>query len=183
MAKYLLPFLVAVFISLATTPLVRKLSFKVGAVDIPKDNRRVHKEPMPTMGGLAIYLGVIITTLIFLPIDKTIFSIIAGGTLIVVSGIIDDVSELSAKKKLIFQIGAAIILIWGGVRIDTITNPFSPNNTLLNLGILSIPITIFWIVGIINTLNLIDGLDGLSAGVAMISSLSLMFVAGKFGLA
>ncbi len=182
MSRYLLPLLVAVLISLATTPLVRKLSVKVGAVDIPKDNRRVHKEPMPTMGGLAIYLSVVITTIIFLPIDRTLFSIIAGGTLIVISGIIDDVWELSAKKKIVFQIAAALILIWGGVRIETVTNPFSSSNPLLNLGFFSIPITIFWIVGIINTLNLIDGLDGLSAGVAMISSLSLMFVAGKFGL-
>ena len=153
MARYLLPLLTAVFISFSITPLVRKLSFKVGAVDIPKDNRRVHKEPMPTMGGLAIYLAVMITGAIFLPMDKTLFSIFAGGTLIIISGIIDDVYELSAKKKLLFQIGAAIILIWGGVRIDTITNPFSSNNVLLDLGFFSIPITIFWIVGIINTFS------------------------------
>lgn len=182
MSRYLLPLIVAVFISFSTTPLVRKLAFKVGAVDIPKDNRRVHKEPMPTMGGLAIYLSVMVTAIIFLPIDKTLLSIIVGGTLIIISGIIDDISIMSAKLKLVFQITAAMVLIWGGVRIDTITNPFSSTNVVLNLGYLSIPITIFWIVGIINTLNLIDGLDGLSAGVAMISSLSLMFVAGKFGL-
>lgn len=182
MARYLLPLLVALIISFATTPLVRKLAFKVGAVDIPKDDRRVHKEPMPSMGGLAIYLGVMISAIIFLPMDKTLISIILGGSLIVVSGIVDDVSELSAKLKIVFQIVAALILIWGGVRIDTITNPFSTNNALFDLGYFSIPITVFWIVGIINTLNLIDGLDGLSAGVAMISSLSLMFVAGKFGL-
>ena len=182
MVRYLLPLLVAMIISFATTPLVRKLAFKVGAVDIPKDNRRVHKEAMPSMGGLAIYLGVVITATIFLPIDRTLFSIIAGGTLIVISGIIDDISEMSARLKIVFQVVAALILVWGGVRIDTVTNPFSSTNVLLDLGYFSIPITVFWIVGIINTLNLIDGLDGLSAGVAMISSLSLMFVAGKFGL-
>ena len=153
MARYLLPLLVALLISFATTPLVRKLAFKVGAVDIPKDNRRVHKEPMPTMGGLAIYLGVMISAIIFLPMDKTLISIILGATLIVVSGMVDDVSELSAKLKIVFQIIAALILIWGGVRIDTITNPFSTNNALIDIGYYSIPITVYWIVGIINTLN------------------------------
>ncbi len=82
--------------------------------------------------------------------------------------------------KLVFQIVAAIVLIIGDVKIDAITNPFTKTTKLIQLGIFSIPITIFWVVGITNTLNLIDGLDGLAAGVAMIASLSFLFVAGKF---
>ncbi len=126
-------------------------------------------------GGLAIYISVIITSLIFLPIDKTLISIIIGGTVIVIGGIIDDIRELSPRMKFLFQIigGALVLVIGGDVRIDAITNPFTKTSNLINLGIFSIPpLTMFWIVGITNTLNFIDGLDGLAAGVAMISSLS-----------
>jgi len=176
-----LAFFTAVFLSLVLTPVVRKFAFKIDAIDIPKDNRRVHKEPMPLMGGLAIYLSIIVTSLIYIPLDKTLISILIGGTLILISGIIDDTKGLGPKGKIFFQLLAGIVLIMGGVKIDFITNPFSTNNELIYLNILSIPATLFWVVGVTNTLNLIDGLDGLAAGVAMISSLSLMAVAGKFG--
>ena len=167
--------------SLIATPIVRKLAFKIGAVDVPKDDRRVHKKAMPLMGGLAIFAAVIVSVLIFLPLDKTTFSILIGGTLIVISGIIDDLKDMSPKVKLLFQILAGVVLILGGIKVDFITNPFTSNSSLLYLRWLSIPITMFWVVGITNTLNLIDGLDGLAAGVAMISSVSLMLVASKFG--
>lgn len=181
MEGFIIPFFVAVFISLIMTPLVRKFAIKIGAIDIPKDERRVHKEPMPLIGGLAIYLGVILASLMFLPINKSLISIIVGGSIILVSGIIDDLKGLSPKMKLLFQLVAGLTLILGDVKVDFITNPFSPNNLLLDLNWISVPVTLFWVIGITNTLNLIDGLDGLAGGVAMISSLSLMFVAGKFG--
>lgn len=181
MKSFIAPFLLAACISYASTPFVRKLAFKVGAVDIPKDDRRVHKEPMPLIGGLAIFAAVIVVTLIFLPLEKEIISIIIGGTVIVMGGIIDDLKELRPRTKFMFQIIAGLILIFGDVKVDFITNPFTRDISLLYLNWLSIPITLFWIVGITNTLNFIDGLDGLSAGVAMISSITLMIVAGKFG--
>lgn len=179
MEKVLLPFIVSVVISLLTTPIIRKLSVKIGAVDIPKDNRRVHKHPIPLMGGVAIYISIIITALIFLKINKSILSIIIGGTIILVSGIIDDIKGLSPKGKLLFQIAGAIVLILGDVKIDAVTNPFGEVGTVIPLNGLSIPVTIFWVVGITNTLNLIDGLDGLAAGVASIASLSFFSVAGE----
>ena len=180
MQGLIIPFFVSVFISYLMTPLVRKFAFKIGAIDVPKDDRRVHKEPMPLIGGLAIYIAIIVTSLIFLPINRTLLSILIGGTIILISGLIDDLKGLSPKLKIIFQLLAGICLIIGDVKVDFLTNPFTINNALIYLKWLSIPITIFWVVGITNTLNLIDGLDGLAAGVAMISSLSLMFVAGKF---
>ncbi len=183
MEGFIAPFFLAVFISFVSTPLVRKLAFKVGAVDIPKDDRRVHKEPMPLIGGLAIFAAVIMVTLIFLPLEKEVISIIIGGTIIVMGGIIDDLKELKPKTKFMFQIIAGLILIFGGVKVDFITNPFTKDSSLLYLNWLSVPITLFWVVGITNTLNFIDGLDGLSAGVAMISSITLMIVASKFGYA
>ena len=181
MKSFIIPFIAAALISLMATPIVRKLAFKIGAVDVPKDDRRVHKKAMPLMGGLAIFAAVIISVLIFLPLDRTTFSILIGGTLIVISGIIDDLKDMSPKVKLLFQISAGIVLILGGIKVDFITNPFTSDSSLLYLRWLSIPITLFWVVGITNTVNLIDGLDGLAAGVAMISSVSLMLVANKFG--
>ena len=181
MQRIIMPFFVAVFITLIMTPLVRKFAFKIGALDIPKDERRVHKEPMPLLGGVAIYIGVVIACLMFLPMDRTLISILIGGTLILISGIIDDLKGLSPKHKIIFQLLAGLVLIAGDVKVDFITNPFTVDNAVVYLKWLSIPITLFWVVGITNTLNLIDGLDGLAAGVAMISSLSLTLVAQKFG--
>ncbi|TJX13392.1 undecaprenyl/decaprenyl-phosphate alpha-N-acetylglucosaminyl 1-phosphate transferase [Tissierella creatinini] len=181
MQQAVLPFIIAIIISLILTPLIRKFAFKIGAIDIPKDERRVHKEPMPLMGGLAIYFAVVITSLIFIPIDKTLISVLVGGTIILISGMIDDRKGMSPKLKLLFQIVAGLVLIAGDVKVDFFTNPFTINNDLIYLNWLSIPITLFWVVGITNTLNLIDGLDGLAAGVAMISALSLTFVAEKFG--
>lgn len=180
MKNYILPFFVAVFISLVMTPLVRRLAIKIGALDIPKDDRRIHNKPMPLIGGLAIYIAVVFATLMFLPIDRSLISIMIGGSIIVCSGIIDDMKGMSPKLKLLFQIIAGGVLVLGDVKVDAITNPFSHGNILLDLRWFSIPITLFWVVGITNTLNLIDGLDGLSAGVAMISSISFMLVAGKF---
>ncbi|WP_416198738.1 MAG: UDP-GlcNAc:undecaprenyl-phosphate GlcNAc-1-phosphate transferase [Sporanaerobacter sp.] len=181
MEKYLLPFFTATVISLIMTPFAKKIAYRVGAIDVPKDNRRVHKKPIPLLGGLAIYIATMVSILIFLPIDKTMISIVIGGSIIAISGIIDDIKDLSPKMKLFFQILASIVLILGDVKIDFVTNPFSKGSTLLYLKGFSIPITIFWIVGITNTINLIDGLDGLAAGVAMIASLSLLFVASGFG--
>lgn len=180
MENIIVPFIISVVISLFMTPVTKKLAVKFGAVDVPKDERRVHNKPMPLMGGLAIYTAILISALIFLPKDRTLISIIVGGSIICLSGIIDDIKGLSPKAKLAFQIVAAIVLILGDVKIDAITNPFGSPGTLWLLNGLSIPITIFWVVGITNTLNLIDGLDGLAAGVAMIASLSFLFVANKF---
>lgn len=181
MQLFVLPFILAAVLSFICTPLVRKLAFKIGAVDIPKDNRRVHKKPMPLIGGLAIAIGVFVGILVFMPLDKASISIMLGGLVILIGGIIDDVKELKPKHKMLVQIIAGIILIMGDVKIDFITNPFASGSGIIYLNWLSIPITLFWVVGITNTLNFIDGLDGLSAGVAMISSLSLMIVAAKFG--
>jgi UDP-GlcNAc:undecaprenyl-phosphate GlcNAc-1-phosphate transferase len=180
MENIIMPFIISVVISLFMTPIARKIAIKVGAIDIPKDERRVHKKPIPLMGGLAIYVSIVVASIIFLSVDKTLISIIVGGTIIFISGIIDDIKDLSPRGKLLFQILAAVILIFGDVKIDALTNPFTQSSNLIPLNGFSVPITIFWVVGITNTLNLIDGLDGLASGVAMIASLSFLFVANKF---
>lgn len=178
MTNYYIVFLIPIILSYLFTPLAKYTAKKIGAIDVPKDDRRVHNVPIPRLGGLAIYLASMISILIFLPVDKSIVSIMIGGTIIVITGIIDDVKPMSARWKLFFQILSAAVLILGDIRIEFFGNPFVKNG-IINLGILSIPVTIFWVVGITNTLNLIDGLDGLSAGVGAIAAVSLFFVAAS----
>lgn len=176
------PFLVSAMISLAATPIIIHLAPKIGAMDIPKDERRIHSKPMPLIGGVAMYLAVMISMLLFLPGSRELYGIMAGGTIIFIAGLKDDLKGMSPIEKLIFQIAAAVAAIWGGVQIDFVTNPLSWGGTVIPLSWIGVPVTLFWIVGITNTLNLIDGLDGLAGGVAFISALSFTAVALKLGV-
>lgn len=170
---FLLSFLITYFI----TPFVKKLAFKVGAVDIPKDERRVHKQPIPRLGGLAIFIGFLISYLAFSNFSNLSMGLLAGSLVIVIVGIIDDIRPLDAKIKLVFQILAAVIVIYSGVKIQAITNPFTQERiTSLDFYGISTIITILWIVGVTNAINFIDGLDGLAAGVSSIAAVFLMFI-------
>lgn len=180
MANYLIAFFSALIISFILTPLARKLAFKVGALDIPKDERKIHKKPMPYFGGLAIYVSIMACMFVYMPHSETNISIMVGATIIVLAGIVDDMYGMPAKIKLILQIIAAVVAINGGVKIHFITNPLSSTGMIL-LRDLTIPITLFWIVGITNTINLIDGLDGLASGVASIAATTLLFTAAIKG--
>lgn len=173
-----LSFSMAFVISLALTPTAKALAYKIGAIDVPKDKRRVHKEPIPRLGGLAIYYGFLISVLFFCNMDKQLIGIIAGSLLIVGVGILDDVMQLRASIKFIVQIVAALIVAFCDVRIAAISMPvFVVPGGILSLGVFSIPITVLWIVGATNAVNLIDGLDGLAVGVSSIATFSLMFIA------
>ncbi len=176
MNKYFLVFFIAAFVALIITPIVKKLAEKLGAIDVPKDDRRVHKKPIPRLGGLAIYMGFMVSVIALIPMDTKIVSMLIGGTLIVIMGVVDDIKPLPAKVKLVWQIICSMILVMAGLRIGKFTIPFT-GGELIYLGLLSVPVTIFWTVGITNTLNLIDGLDGLAAGVSIIAALSLSYVA------
>jgi len=160
-------------IALTVTPIVRVFAYKIGAVDVPKDNRRMHKKPMPLLGGLSIFLGFTISGLIFCDVTPSLVAAWFGGLLIISIGILDDKYALNAWIKLLGQIAAASIAVGlGGVQIDHI-NLFGK---YIHFGAFAIPITIFWIVGMTNAINLIDGLDGLACGVSAISSTSLLIV-------
>ncbi len=172
---YIMAFSMPFVLSYLLTPVAKKVAYKCGAIDIPNDERSVHSTPIPRLGGLAIYIATMIAMIIFAPKDSTTLAIIVGGSIIAISGMVDDIKPMSAKLKLLFQFLAAAVVVVGGVTIDSITSPTSKE--LMELGGFAIPLTIFWVIGITNTLNLIDGLDGLSAGVSGISSLSFFFVA------
>ncbi len=167
----------AFLIAFTSTPAVRVLAYKMGAIDIPTDNRRMHKKPVPRLGGLAIYLGFVLTTLIFSEVSPTLITIWLGGTAIVILGMLDDVLRLKAVIKLIVQIGVAGIAVWQGLTIERITVA----GQTIEFGSLAIPITMLWIVGLTNAINLIDGLDGLSCGVSAISAISLLLVSLVLG--
>ena len=177
-AVILLPMVVALVISFLSTPIVKSFAYKLGAIDVPKDERRMHKVPIPRMGGLAIFLGFIISVLLFVEIDDQMKGILLGSVIIVVMGIIDDITPLRASLKFVVQILAALIPIYYGVQITCITNPnLLSDNPYWNFGWLSIPITVIWIVGLTNAVSLIDGLDGLAIGVSSISALTMLAIA------
>lgn len=167
---------VAFLISFSTTPAVIALANKVKAIDVPKDERRVHKKPIPLIGGLAIFYGFVISVLCFAVIDRPTMGILIGSLIMVTLGVIDDMRDLNAKVKLLFQVVAALIVVYFGIEVQYIANPlanwFGPK--YINLGLWSIPLTIVWIVGVTNAVNLIDGLDGLAVGVSSIASVALL---------
>ncbi len=174
--KIVLSFICAFVLAFASTPLVKRLAYKIGAVDVPKDKRRMHTDSVPLLGGLAICIGFTVSTLIFAKIDYKILSVLAGAMVMVVLGVFDDKYALGAKLKLVIQILAAAIPVFAGVRIERIILPFLKSGGI-EFGWLSYPITILWIVALTNAVNLIDGLDGLAAGVSAIASFSMFLVA------
>lgn len=177
MNNYIL-ILISAIISFIATPLVKKLAIKAKAIDIPKDERRVHTKPIPLLGGLAIYIAFIISLILKRGrLETSEIGIIVGATIIVIGGVIDDIKDLKPLSKLCFQIAASICLIVSGVSITILTNPFDSINGLIYISWLYIPFTLIWVVGITNALNLIDGLDGLAAGVALISTITIFIIA------
>lgn len=162
----------AVLLAYTLTPIVRVLAFKLGAIDIPRDNRRMHKKPIPRIGGLAIFLSFFVTALLFCDISRELLIVLFGGLLMVALGVLDDIYSLNPWVKLLWQLGVAVGTVLCGIRIDRI----SIGDEFISLGIWSIPVTVLWIAGLTNAINLIDGLDGLSCGVSTISSISILFV-------
>ncbi|MCR4429775.1 MAG: undecaprenyl/decaprenyl-phosphate alpha-N-acetylglucosaminyl 1-phosphate transferase [Tepidanaerobacteraceae bacterium] len=174
MPLYIYAFLTAMVIAYVTTPGVIKLAWKIGAIDVPRDARRVHDRPIPRLGGLAIFVAFTAAGILTLPVESsTVKGMLLGGILIVMVGILDDIYCLSPKIKLAGQIAAAGILLLFGLKVEWVTNPLGG---MFYLGKWSIPITLFWVVGITNTLNFIDGLDGLAAGISAIASITMMLV-------
>ncbi len=164
--------LCAALLAYVSTPLIRVLAFRFGAVDVPRDNRRMHKTPIPRMGGVAIYLAYTIATLAFGDFSPVLISIWIGGTMLVILGIFDDIFNLNAWFKLGVQILAALVPVLQGLTIDFI----HIGGTIYPLGAWSVPITVLWIVGLTNAINFIDGLDGLACGISTICSTALFVV-------
>jgi len=168
---------VAFIVANLMTPVVKSFAKQVGAIDIPDAKRHIHKSPTPRMGGLAIFIAFLVSVLIFANITTQVQGILLGAILIVVVGAIDDVLNLNAWLKFGVQILAAVIAVLSGVLINVVSNPLlMTSGQALTIGVLSVRVTIIWIVAVTNSVNLIDGLDGLACGVSSIACLTLLVV-------
>ena len=165
-------------LSFAMTPIVKNFALKVGAIDVPTDERRMHRHPIPRLGGLAIFIGFLLSVVLFADLTKQVQGILVGAIIVAALGAVDDLISLKPMAKLLGQSVAAVVAISHGVIIHLFTNPniFSVNEFILLEG-LALPITFLWIVGVTNAVNLIDGLDGLACGVSAIASLTMFAVA------
>ncbi len=167
-------------LSAAITPFVVKLAYILGAVDKP-NARRVNIKPMPTMGGLAIFIAFNFSTFVLLreqfPTHE-LFSVFLAECIIILTGIIDDIRELSPKAKLAGILAASLVIYFlAGIRMNEVTLPIFGS---FQLGWWSLPITIIWIIAITNAVNLIDGLDGLATGVSIIALFTMGVMAYFF---
>lgn len=174
-------FLIAFIISFGTvifiTPLISKLAIILNAIDKPDDIRKTHNYSTPSMGGLAIFVGVIFGFIYLQPIleiNDQMFAIIIGALIMLITGAIDDIFNIRPMYKLTGQIIAAVVVVSSGLVIEKLTMPFIGTIYLEEFGVL---ITIIWIVGASNAINLIDGLDGLAAGVSAIALTSILVMA------
>lgn len=151
------------------------ISFKFDFLDVPKEERKVHKKPMPFLGGIIIYISFLVTlTLQTSFIDRIHFVIIVSSTLILIGGIIDDIYPMKPRGKLLIQIIAISILIFNDIYIKNIS--LFPGGNKLSFGILGIPLMFGWVILVTNAFNLIDGLDGLAAGVSFIVSITIFII-------
>ena len=171
-------------LSYITVPWAIKFANKKGIIDNPnKDARRVHKEPTPRCGGIAIVTGVMMALLLFyilsffLPIavDKRLVGYVLGAIVIIVMGFVDDIVSLRPLYKFLLQLIAGMIIYIFGISIVGVKIPFIYTN-IIDFGIFAFPITLMWVLGITNAVNLIDGLDGLAAGISSIASISLLII-------
>ncbi len=180
--SYLKILIVPMLIAFIATPFAKKVASMIGAIDVPRDNRRMHTKPIPRLGGLAIFIAATISILIFEKMSPEIIGFLIASVIITITGIIDDVKELPAKLKLGIQILAAVVLYFAGIRIEILSDPIFSDHGYIGLQwYLSFPLTVFWIVGVTNTINLIDGLDGLSAGISAIAAISMGIVTALDG--
>ena len=180
-------FFLSFLLSLLFTPLISRMAKKYGFVDLPSD-RKIHTEPVPRVGGVAICLAFFLTfisvliypTLIFelLFIDSKIMIFTLGALMAFFLGLWDDIRPLGAKRKLVVQCLIAFIAYKGGINIKLLS---ISSETILDLGRLALPFTIFWFLIIMNAINLIDGLDGLAAGVSLFVALTLLVISVSTG--
>ncbi|MCL2166936.1 MAG: undecaprenyl/decaprenyl-phosphate alpha-N-acetylglucosaminyl 1-phosphate transferase [Clostridiales bacterium] len=172
---FIIPLLMAIAITAALSPLIRRLSIRMGVVDRP-DHRKIHQEAMPLMGGLAIFCGFWAPVLFTQTLTKELLAFGIGSLLILISGIWDDSRDIRPWLKIVFQFAAALIVVlYGNIRISFLTSLFDARP--MNLGWFAFPLTITWIIGLTNAVNLVDGLDGLAAGVSGIAAITIGVIA------
>lgn len=172
---------VTLLVVAAIIPFVKKIALHIGALDIPNE-RKVHKNPIPRLGGLGIFIGFLLGYMIFGKPSVQMNSILIGSFIILLTGIFDDIKPISAKAKLIGQLAAGAVIVFYG---DILLTHVTIFGQYIDFGILAYPITLIFIVACTNIINLIDGLDGLSSGISSIfylSTIIICFFQNRFGL-
>ncbi len=179
-------FSVAAVLAWLLVPFAEKIAWRIGAVDHPNE-RSLHRVPTPKLGGLAIFVGITVAILLFLPWAQQTQALFAGAVVITTVGVLDDVFDLPALVKLAGQTVAAAIPVFNGVNASVFTLPFVGGVDMRSVQLLDLPLigevhlghvlTIIGIVAVINVINLIDGVDGLAAGVCVISAGTLSVIA------
>jgi len=180
---YLAVLVMSALVSYVLTPLVRRLAFRWKAIDLP-DARKVHKVPMPRLGGIAVFAGFCAPWALFYLLnnrvtetfqnyEKLFLALMIGAGLMLLLGVVDDIKGLNAKQKFSFQIMTALAMYFGGYQINLLSNPFGD---AIALGWLALPVSILWIVGVTNAINLLDGIDGLATGVTVCIALALAVI-------
>ena len=181
--------LISLLVTVAATPPVIKLAKKYGLMDDPdkrKHPAKIHKTPIPRAGGLSIYLGILASTLIVIPLTSTVITILFAGALVVIVGLLDDKYDLSPYLRFASNIAAATIVVLQGVQLNFITNPLGGtlNFAELPLGFFAqaapFVLAIIWIVWIMNMLNWSKGVDGQMPGIAAISAVIIGIAALRF---
>ena len=179
--KILLMILIPFLFVVSIIPYIKKVAVQINAIDIPR-GRHIHKKPTPKLGGIAIFLGFLLGYMLFGIHSDSMNAILIGSFILVLVGVIDDITELSAKTQFIGQLAAACVVVFYG---DLLISDISAFGFYIEFSWISYPLTIFFILGCINCINLIDGLDGLSGGISSIYFLTIGIIAtiqGKFGL-
>lgn len=197
--EYGVLFVVAAVVTIALTPLARKLAIKLDAIDYPSA-RRVNMLPIPRMGGVAIFGGILAALVVagfgvyafgwvdpfvdYNGIEVNYWGVLLGTVLIFLVGAVDDVVDLNPKAKMLGQIVAACVVAGSGLLFSSIHNPFGEG--YIEFGWVAYPLTVFYLVAFANVINLIDGLDGLAAGITGISAITILLFAvltGRFDAA
>lgn len=169
-----LPFLIAWIASTLLVPMVRRTALKLGLVDRP-GNRKIHKSPVPRVGGVALFMAGLLGAMPFLHSNPETFGVLLAATFIFIIGLLDDLLDLPPRVKLAGQILACLILFAFGVKIEFVTD-FISGKGLVALGLLTYPLTLLWVIGLTNTVNLVDGVDGLAGGIVFIALATILSV-------
>lgn len=197
--EYGVLFAVGAVVTIALTPLARKLAIKLDAIDYPSA-RRVNMLPIPRMGGVAIFGGILAALAVagfgvyafgwvdpfidYNGIEVNYWGVLLGTVLIFLVGAVDDVVDLNPKAKMLGQIVAACVVAGSGLLFSSIHNPIGEG--YIEFGWVAYPLTVFYLVAFANVINLIDGLDGLAAGITGISATTILLFAvltGRFDAA
>ncbi len=167
---------IAIFVALII-PIVKKIAIHINALDIP-DSRKIHSKPIPRLGGLGIFFGLLLGYMLFASQNTVMNSILIASFIILITGIIDDIKPIKARYKFIGQFVAACVIVFHG---DVYLDHLTIFGLYIDLALLTIPLTLFFILGCINCINLIDGMDGLSSGISAIYFLTIGIIGQLIG--